>query len=288
MNIVPFIIGLLMIFAIITNTLLNKKVSDDIVSKSISGYMKASRKALNASEDFYFNNLKAKPSLKEQKYKKLNDQEQEPKTREINIENAKINIYQLAIDKENQIQLYDIIASLIKTLYCKKKFYTPNLEKNLLNNVIYALENQIKKNKKTNLASLILKDFSLQKIYYKILKGTKFYDFDENIGTASLLDFIKIENSNEKIPMKDASKELLTALFNKKIVTEIMLLQKENPPKNITEENIITICQKHHFLIDKKILDFFDFSNSLIKVKEKIIVGLDKDTNIKVKRKITI
>lgn len=285
MNIVAFVISLLMIIAITTNTLLKKKVSDDIACKSISGYMSASRKALNNSEYYYFKTIKEKPDNKAKKQSKA--QENEKKTRQIHPENAKINIYPLLTDKENQQELYNLVKSLIKTLYSNKSFYKKNFEKEILNNILYAFENQLKKDKDLHLANLFLKDFSLQNSYYKILKGTKFYDFDRNVGTASLLDFIKFENSNSKIPMIDASYELLITLFNKTITKEINLLQKENP-KNITKENIINICQKHHFHFDEKVLDFFDFSNSLLNSKEKVVVGLDKNTHIKVKRKITL
>jgi len=288
MNIIPFIISLLLIFAISTNTLIKKKVSDDLVCKSISGYMSASRKSLNNSEDYYFKSIKKNSSNKPKKEKKSKDPLKK-KARQINIENAKINIYPLIMDeKENQIELYNLIASLIKTLYSNKSFYKNNLEKDLLNNILYALEIQVKKNNSLHLANLFLKDSTLQNIYYKILKGTKFYDFDKEIGLPSLLDYVKIENTKNKIPIKDVSYELLLSVFNKNIAKEINTLQKEFPIKNLTKENIKNLCQKYHFRFNEKILDFFDFSNSLINLKEKIIVGIDETTNIKVKRKITL
>ncbi len=287
MNIIALVMGLLLIIAVSTNTLLKKKIADDTVSKSVSGYMNASRKALNNSEIYYFNSIQAKPSDNSKKEKEP-IKVVENKKREINIQNAKINIYPLVMEKkENCPELYKLVISLVKTLYSDKSFYKTNLEKVILDNILAAFEIQLKKDKDLHLANLFLKDSSLQKTYYRILKGTKFYDFDKKIGIPSLLDYIKFENTNSKIPMKDASYELLLTIFNKSITKEIILLQTQNPPKNLTKENVINICQKNHFRFDEKIFDFFDFSNS-INSKEKIIIGLDKSTNIKVKRKINL
>lgn len=287
MNIIPFIISLLLIIAISTNTLLKKKITEDLVSKSISGYMNASRKALNNSEYYFFESIQEKP-IEKSKDKKTTKEKVEKK-RAVNIENAKINIYPIVVDrKENQPELYNLVLSLMHTLYCDKSFYYPNFEKEILNNILSAIDIQLKNDKDLHLSNLIFKDSFLQKKYYKILKGTKFYDFDNNIGVPSLLDYIKFENTNSKISMKDASFELLVTIFSISVAKELNELQKQDPPKNLTKQNVINICQKHSFRFNENILDFFDFSISSKNSKEKIIVGLDKETNIKVKRKLNL
>jgi len=291
MNIVAFIAGLLLIFAITTNTLSKKHLSDGFVSKSFSGYMKSSRKATNNYERYCFDNLqervKPKQETKEEK-KKLSDN-RKVKTRIINPENAKINIYQLVIDKkEKQKDTYNLVASLIKTLYSNQNFYKKGIENDILNNILVAFESQIEKKQNLNFETLILKDGSFKNIYYKIIKGTKFYDFEKKIGCPSILDFVKIENSKEKIPIKDASKELLITFFNKKITEEIHPLQTKYPPKNLTCENILSICQKNNFSIDEKDLKIFDFSNSINRSNEKTFVGFDKNTDIKCKIKLPV
>ncbi len=291
MNIVAFIAGLLMIFAITTNTLSKKHLSDGFVSRSFSGYMKSSRKATNEYERYCFDNLKESVKSKQ---RTIADREKssavkKEKTREVHIENAKINIYQLVIDKkEKQKNTYNLIASLIKTLYSNQNFYKNGFENDILNNILVAFENQIEKKQNLNFETLILKDGSLKNIYYKIIKGTKFYDFEKKIGCPSILDFVKIENSKEQIPMKDASKELLITFFNKKIAEEIYELQIEYPPKNLTSQNVLNICQKTNLTIDEKKLKLFDFSNSMIRSNEKIFVGFDKNTDIKCKIKLPV
>ncbi|NGX52271.1 MAG: hypothetical protein KR126chlam5_00567 [Candidatus Anoxychlamydiales bacterium] len=291
MNIVAFIAGILMIFAITTNTLSKKHLSDGFVSRSFSGYMKSSRKATNEYERYCFDNLKesVKSKQKTTADREKPSEDKKEKTREIHIENAKINIFQLVIDKkEKQKDTYNLIASLIKTLYSNQSFYEKGFEKDILNNILVAFENQIKKKQNLNFETLILKDGSLKNIYYKIIKGTKFYDFEKKIGCPSILDFVKVENSKEQIPMKDASKEFLITFFDKKITKEISALQIEYPPKNLTLQNVLSICQKNNLPIDENDLKLFDFSNSMYRSNEKTFVGFDKNTDIKCKIKLPV
>ncbi|NGX44062.1 MAG: hypothetical protein K1060chlam3_00221 [Candidatus Anoxychlamydiales bacterium] len=291
MNIVAFIAGILMIFAITTNTLSKKHLSDGFVSRSFSGYMKSSRKATNEYERYCFDNLKESVKSKQRTTadREKPSEDKKEKTREIHIENAKINIFQLVIDKkEKQKDTYNLIASLIKTLYSNQSFYKKGFEKDILNNILVAFENQIKKKQNLNFETLILKDGSLKNIYYKIIKGTKFYDFEKKIGCPSILDFVKVENSKEQIPMKDASKEFLITFFDKKITKEISALQIEYPPKNLTLQNVLSICQKNNLPIDENDLKLFDFSNSMYRSNEKTFVGFDKNTDIKCKIKLPV
>jgi len=76
--------------------------------------------------------------------------------------------------------------------------------------------------------------------------------------------------------------------FNASVAREINILQKQNPPKNLTHSNVLSLCQHHSKNINEDILDLFDFSNSLFKDKDKIIVGIDKQTNIKVKKRLSL
>jgi hypothetical protein len=273
-----------MIFAIATNTLFTKKQTDEIVSKSFLGYMQASRDALNKSEKKYFNSIKsiAKETSKKQAPKETKEKN---KIRKINPILGKVNILPLLNDRDNQKDLYNLCASLIKTLYSNQSFYKKNLEYNLLNSLISSY-NKLKKTENIHLESLVLKDPDLQKTFYKILKGTKFYDFKNSIGTPSLLDFIKLENTNAKPSFANVTMEMLRAIFNDTIAEEIRVLQKEDPPSNLTWENVKLICKKNIFTPNEDILELFDFSNSFNRSSDKTIVGFDESTNIKIKRKM--
>lgn len=290
MNIVAFVLGLLMIFAITTNRLLKKHISDGFVQKSFSGYMCSSRKAMNEYEKYYFDSIKesskSKGKNEPKNENKIASNTQEEK-RQVHPDRAKINIYQLVQEKkENQKELYNVIASLIKELYSNQTFYKQDLEHKILNNILSAFDSQINNKQELSFETLIIADNSLKNTYYKIIKGTKFYDFEKKTGCPSFLDFVKIENTNMKIPMKNASKELLIALFDSDIANKIYELQtQKNKLKELTYQNILSLCQKNYCSFDEKILKLFDFTNSKTRSTEKIFVGFDKKTDIKCKIK---
>lgn len=293
-----FIFSILMIFSISTTVFLKKASFEDSFEKSISGYMSASRKLISAKEYDFYKSIKKVPKEKDLNKKDIdemqelksnkiakNSTEGAKKTREINTLNAKVNIYKLGVEKkENHKELYNLVARLIKNLYSNKSFYHNNLENIILDNILKAIENQ-KNDKNISPSKLVLKTQDLQKVYYKMLKGSKFYDFEKGQGTASLVDFLKIENSKSKIPIIDASYELLESAFSKKIANQIKELQKEDPPKNLTRNSVLTICQKNRLNVNETILDLFDFS-SFSKDKNNYLVGIDENTNIKITKKI--
>jgi len=290
MNIVAFVIGILMIFAITTNTLVKKRSSDHFIAKSFSGFMTSNRNALNQYEKYNFDKIPKVEEKKENVRAYNQNNTDEKKTRVIKPENAKLNIASLIYyNKNSQKTLYKLTTSLIKNLYSNQSFYKEGFETYMLDNILLAFDNQLNKNQELNFETLIFKEDDLQKIFYKMLKGTKFYDFDKNIGIASFLDFVKVENNSLNPFIKDAPKELLITIFNEEIFKEINILQTEKSCPNLTYENILYICSKHHFNIDKKILDFFSFSNFSSKYSnEKVLVGYDKNTDIKFKIKVPI
>ncbi|NGX63191.1 MAG: hypothetical protein KR126chlam6_00598 [Candidatus Anoxychlamydiales bacterium] len=277
-----------MIFAITTNTLVKKRSSDHFIAKSFSGFMTSNRNALNQYEKYNFDQIKKVAEKKEnvRAYNQNNTAEKKPRV--IKPENAKLNIASLiCYSKNSEKTLYKFTTSLIKTLYSNQSFYIEGFENYMLDNILIAFENQQDKNQELNFETLIFKEDSLQKIFYKMLKGTKFYDYDKNIGIASFLDFVKIENNSLDVLIKDASKEFLVTLFNKEIFQEINILQKEKGCPNLTYENVLNICSNHHFNVDKKLLHLFTFSNfSSRHSNEKVLVGYDKNTDIKFKIKV--
>ncbi|MBN2479019.1 MAG: hypothetical protein JXA94_02200 [Parachlamydiales bacterium] len=280
MNIYTFVLAFLMIFAVITNTLIFKKNTSKYISKSYVGFMKSNRKLLNKYEMNFYKNIKIDPATVDHKNKKNTD---ENKTRTINIENAKLNIFPLfSEDADSAKELFKITANLIKTLYQNKSFYKKGLEVELLNQMITSYKNLEKKPKNIFLEKIKLKDQNYQMTYYKILKGTKFYNFEKNIGHGSLLDFVTVDNSkNSKIPIIDASNELLTSLFGSSIAKKIALLQTQNPPEKLAFENISNIVDKN-----KKFLNYFDFSLKNLKSDSQSIFAIDEDTQIKRKKTI--
>ncbi len=285
MNILSFVISLLMIFAISTSTLLVKKKNQDIIAKSYNGYMTANRKSLNNYQSAVYTNIQA---VKENDYKKNNTKKNEEPKRTIDLQNGKINIYPLLKEGiETHKDLYYLLSSLIKSLYSDKNFYKNNLENNIVNNMIKDAKKKFEDSDDINLAQLNMNNQDLQLNYYKMLKGSKLYNFENKSGVASLLDFICAYPTSEvKIPIIDTSKEILSLIFSKQIADLIEPLQIEEPTKTLTKDYVIDLCRKNNVKYDLTLFSFLNFSINTKNYKNKEIIGLDKDTNIFIKRKI--
>ena len=101
-----------------------------------------------------------------------------------------------------------------------------NLEYLIVDEILKAVrkEKNTDPNKKIYLEKLDLKD--LQPIFYKMLKGTKIYDFEKKVGYPSLLDMVDIDSlKNISVPL--ASKEILYTIFNQKIAEKIISFQEQ-------------------------------------------------------------
>ncbi len=289
MNILSLVITILMIFAISTQMLLSKKVSSDIISKSYVGYMKVQRRATSKSETYYYSTIKTEKNEKEIKQKIKT--EKVKKIKEPNRSESYFNIYPLITEgKESHPELYESILHLIRVLYLENGFFKnlkiKNLDKEILNNILLSAKESLKEELSANelhLAKLELKEKDLQPIYYKMMKGSKFYNYKEKIGYPSLLDFIKIRDEKNKIPINSAHFEILSILFNEKIAEEIVKLQLLG--EEITKERLNDLLTKKHFQLNPKIWDFISFTN--ISNPTEIIVK-DENTDISLKRAINL
>ena len=114
------------------------------------------------------------------------------------------------------------------------------MEYKLVDNIILTCKDLLKKNEEISLEKLVLKDPSFQLLWYKMLKGTKYYDFKNKTGMPSILEFITIKETSSqknKICIPKASQEMLTALFNEDIALKIQKAQIKFSEEEVSEED---------------------------------------------------
>ena len=208
-----------MIFSLAIGSIAKKSHISILLNRSSNGYMSANRSALQTAENNLYKSIK---SIKTKP--KIQDHTSPPNTpsnkRTIDPIKAKVNILSLLIDnKDASKDLYNLTANLIKILYEKSDFYKNAFEFQILDEIIEALKMQNKKQKPLNLPELTLKMKKNQKIYYKMLKGSKFYNFNKSIGYPSLLDFITISPGNNEILLKGN----LTNIAQKKVLSFLII-----------------------------------------------------------------
>ena len=261
-----------MIFAMINGVIISKKKLNSNISKSYIGYMSASRNLLNKQVKLQFKQIK---SNKLPEGEKESRPIEKTKKREINIQRGKLNLYELLEDQNSD--LLNVYSSFFKVLYSHLPFYENDLEYKILKLLQDEYDRQEDKTFFC-LEKIKIEDPKLALIYYKILKGTKFYDFFNKEGNPSFLDYFRVDNTHFKVPIKDASFELLFAIFNDEAF-QIRILQEEKKLENLTHENIEKIVKNK-----TPMLEFFTFSD--IRFKNENIVAIDKKTDIKIKKRI--
>lgn len=255
MNILPFISAILIVFSIMSHFLLKDHRDTVIMKKSIEGYLNAYKKSQNSYEDFLCKSFKVKKKdivksegqkdFKKKGGDKKSLKEEEENNNEEIFSCGQINIYPLLKNgKIEEKKIYEIFKKLIKMLYgriLKKE----NMEDYLLDKLIFITKDK----KNLHLEKIDFKDQELQILWYKMLKGTKFYDFKNNIGYPSILNFIKISEKKERICINKAQKEILFVLFNKEIAKKILSTKNRNLkyikiPLEI--EHLIDLSHKNH------------------------------------------
>ena len=118
------------------------------------------------------------------------------------------------------------------------------------------------------LESITLRDKKLQKVWYKILKGTK----DHESGYPSLLHYCTVNPLQKKgINFNQAHSYVLEALFNKKLAARI-IEQEKILSRALQKKELVTLCHNEHILIEP-LEKSLQFHNSSCK-KEKIDTAL--------------
>src|SRR3990167_1673678 len=98
----------------------------------------------------------------------------------------------------------------------------------------------------------------MQKLYYKMLKGTKKWNVAKNIGYPPLLHYVKAENSTEKICVFHSHPDMLLVFFNGKLAPKLYSeIHKRNAPK-LTHELIERLAMEAYVVrVDPDLFELF-------------------------------
>lgn len=297
MNILGFITGLLMIFAISSYSLWEKGISQNTIDISYQGYLEASRKAQNNWES---NKYKSKKNIEKKKVTsplEITQTSSAPNTKKVIplLECSRINIFPLFEgDKEIQKDLYQLLAKMITTHYSQKPFFQKALrnEKRAVDKMITEISKAAKlalkeENKPFYLEKLNLKNDELQQVYYYMLKGTKNRDINPD-GYPSLLSLVKAQKEPEKdkVCLSCASTELLKVLFPSKVANAIYELREK---QKITEVALQKIYSDNHYLPSPSLQEMIEPVHKKKKTNQAFTLsGKDKDSDISIERKFHV
>jgi|GEM_PF-2662798 len=278
MNILGFVSMFLVLLAILTASFRGKVISSRQIQSSYVHYLGALRDVQNKFEKKQF-------TLKKQKdppQRKPSDSPKKPsipKKHENMPECARLNLWQLFTSKNTENKA--LFETLVRTLY-QEKFFTQKGGTSLCDKLIDKAFETHKENPKKllHLGKIDLNDLDFQSLYYHLLKGTATYD--ETLGTPPLLEYVKLEDTKDKICLACADKLMLSALFGAEIA-QILYDEKEHEDDRLvlTKEKLEGILNRENISIDPNFWNHFYYKHPRKKKNRVTITGSKNDISVK-------
>lgn len=230
MNILPLVVTFLIIFSCFAATFLKELKSFALIERALDGYHRTESALNNAIAQRAYKRIKRAQKVTSSTQKTSTSAKQIVSKREFfpPLEDSKFHLAPL-LTYEGEIAghpLYKPFTELLRLLYQNCLF---KQEKNPEKLAELLTEGLLKKAKKSPdadlLAALCPDDPRLQKIYYKMLKGTNQYS--RSTGIPPLEHFLSLADGEKAIHIGFASPLLLEALFGEKITAHILEFEKK-------------------------------------------------------------
>lgn len=267
MNVLGLVFSLLLILSYGYYAVIDKYAAGIKLRNTYLSHYQANRKVLNQFESQFYNhslhpmkNLPHKEKTEEEQYAGEEINEKEPK---LNRECARINLWPLIHEgREAHPLLYELAAKMIRTFYGPLNPGKKRFEYEFLDHLLASAKKSEQEG--FSLEKVALSDPEMQRVYYKMLKGTKKWDLREEIGYPPFTEYVKAEPSQEKICIFHAHPDLLTVVFNPKIAWKLHgELHKEGGPV-LTWELIERVASETHtFSLDSKLQELLDLKDYL-------------------------
>lgn len=267
MNLLSLVMGLLLIFTCTFSFSLSKAMLSHRIAKTYEAHGIASRKIRNSYENLCYRRLRGETKEKEAPKSKKPAHRENKKIELANLECARINLWPLILDgKEKHQILYETAAQILRSLYSANVLpKEPRFEYRMLDAILIAARDAQSNRPAKNLLleKLCLKDlrvkpvYTLQSIYYRMLRGTKKMTGEQ--AFPSLLEYMAIEEQESRICIHHASIELLRSLFGPQAGAALYqeIRETENP---LTQERVQEICSKNGKIgMDEEFLKLFDW-----------------------------
>lgn len=280
MNVLGLVFSLLLILSYGFYASWNRHIASVQVRNTYVGHQKANRKLLNRYQSEIYKKFRSKTSPSESE-EVFSEKKQTVSTikPEANRECAKINLRPLIQEgKEKHPLLYELTAKMLRT------FYSPLCKQNKFE---YRLLNTLLEKAKTQ-SLLPLEKLDLgewQTVYYKMLKGTKEWNLKDKKGYPPLLEYVKVENQEQKICIFHAHPDLITVLFNQEIAAKLYEeIHKEGAPL-LTQELVERICSESHLIgINRELFLLLELGNPHHEEFKKTLFAKDSASGVSLRK----
>ncbi len=295
MNVLGFVFCILTILSFGAMLALEKQVSAHRLRSSYLGHITANRKIFEQTTSEFYAALKHTVISDNKKKGEQKEEIQETAVSlppAINPRCARLNLFLLVEHgPQKEPYLYETTAKLLRIFYGELLFDNKvRAEYKFLDAFLKAVRLQIMNEKFSVLEKVAFKDPHFQRLYYKMLKGTKKNDLLEGIGYPSLLDYITIESASSKICLFHAHPNLLSVFFTPKGAKKLYAALHTAKAPAVTQESIERICQEVHApLLDFEVFNLFEIHQKNHSRDGKItLVGEDSETQISLRKVVSI
>jgi hypothetical protein len=290
MNILGLIFSILMILSYSYYACVDKQNSNLRLCNTYKAFQEANRKISNDYETAFYQTFqgKAKETSQEKKGRVQKKPAQEKKKpAKPNRECARINLWPLINEgKENHPLLYELTAKLIRNFYPTLYPKQTQFEYRFLDAFLTAAKSSKPENGSLAFEKIDLMDPELQKIYYKMLKGTKEGNKKAKIKYHSFLEYVKADSSEKKLCLCHADPDLLSILFNPKTGSALYEKMHQKPPSALTKELVENLSLG---ILNPNLLELLEFGYHRHSDAKKVFVAEGgKEGDVSLKRKLSL
>ncbi len=295
MNVLGLVFSILLILSYGFYACWDKQTASSRLRNSYTSSQKVNRKILNSFESEVYaglNEVKSAPKLKE--HEEIFEPDEIPveksKKPGLNRVCSRINLWPLIQEgRENHPALYELAAKMIRTFYPALNTGEKRFEYHFLDVLIASSKAAMKEDHPFSLEKIALVKPDLQRVYYKMLRGTKHWDLVEGIGYPPLQDYIKAEPAQDKICVCHAHPDMLTVLFNPKIGWKLYAEIHQQPPPALTNQLIEKVCSEmHQISVDAELLKLLELGHPDHKEHKKAFIAEDEKGNVSLRKNIYI
>jgi hypothetical protein len=295
MNLLGLVFSIMLILSYGFYACWDKHTASTRLRNTFTAAQQANRKILNSFESEVYNGLDRirTPGTKDEVQEEEDEKESPSKKKkqdepDMNRTCSRINLWPLIQDgRESHPALYELAAKLIRTFYGQIHTGEKRFEYQFLDLLISSSKTSLKEDGKLSLEKLTLLKPEYQRVYYKMLKGTKNWDLREGLGYPPLQDYVKVEPSDEKICVSHAHPDLLTVLFNAKIGWKLHaeIHQKDAPA--LTRELIEKVCSEMHLIsVDEDLLKLLELGYPYHEEQKKAFIAEDEKGNVSLRKNL--
>jgi hypothetical protein len=293
-NVLGLVFSILLILSYGFYACWDKQTATSRLRNTYTCHQQVNRKILNSFESEVYRGLDTvKSAAKPEEHEELFPPDETPPKKEaepgINRMCARINLWPLIQEgRENHAALYELAAKMIRTFYGPLQTGEKRFEYHFLDVLIASLKAAQKEDHPFSLEKVTLVNLEFQRMYYKMLRGTRQWDLIEKIGYPPIQDYLKAEPSEDKICICHANTDLLAVLFNEKIGWKLYSEIHRKPKPALTQELIEKVCSEMHQIgLDNDLLKLLELGYPNHKEQKKAFIAEDGKGNVSIRKNLS-